>query len=119
MEKYTVEQLMELIEWKPDVMLPRMFVLNWHLIETTKLPTIMVNATPEAAPSLPQSKFGHYPLLPQGFDYPKDEKGNYLFLLAQLNFSEMPPLEGYPSSGYLQFYIANDDEYGFNSKDRT
>jgi len=38
MENYTVEQLMELIEYKPDVMLPRMFVLNWHLIETTNEP---------------------------------------------------------------------------------
>ena len=119
MENYTVEQLMELVEFKPDVMLPRMFVLNWHLIEKTKLPTILVNASPAADLSLPQSKFGHYPLLPQGFDYPKDERGNYLFLLAQINCSEMPPLEGYPISGYLQFYIANVDEYGFNANDRT
>jgi uncharacterized protein YwqG len=119
MRNYTVEQLMELIEYKPDVMLPRMFVLSWHLIETTKLPTIMLNASPGADLSLYQSKFGHYPLLPQEVDYPKDERDNYLFLLAQINFSEMPRLEGYPSSGYLQFYIANDDEYGFDPNDGT
>ena len=44
MENYTVEQLIELIALKPNVMLPGMFVLNWQLIETTKLPTILLNA---------------------------------------------------------------------------
>jgi len=61
-----------------------------------------------------QSKFGGFPYLPKGFEYPKSCDGKYLFLLAQLNFDEIPPLDGFPERGILQFYIADDDLYGLN-----
>jgi uncharacterized protein YwqG len=48
------------------------------------------------------------PYLPKGFEYPKTPDGKYLFLLAQINFSEVPSLDGFPDSGILQFYIADD-----------
>jgi uncharacterized protein YwqG len=35
-------------------------------------------------------------------------------LLAQLNFDEIPPLDGFPDRGILQFYIADDDLYGLD-----
>lgn len=40
--------------------------------------------------------------------------------LAQINFRECPPLEGFPTSGYLQFYIAKDetDLFGLNFDDQ-
>ncbi|MEG4408675.1 DUF1963 domain-containing protein [Microcoleus sp. MON2_D5] len=34
--------------------------------------------------------------------------------LAQINFSEVPPLDGFPERGILQFYIADDDLYGLD-----
>lgn len=37
-----------------------------------------------------------------------------LRFLAQVNFGEMPPLEGFPTEGILQFYIAGDNSYGLN-----
>lgn len=41
-----------------------------------------------------------------------------MYPLAQINFSEVPPLPGYPGSGYLQFYISADDEmYGLDFDD--
>ncbi|MEG4988105.1 DUF1963 domain-containing protein [Microcoleus sp. BR0-C5] len=61
-----------------------------------------------------QSKFGGLPYLPKGFEYPKAADGKYLFLLAQINFSEVPSLDGFPDRGILQFYIADDDLYGLN-----
>ncbi|MEG4108910.1 DUF1963 domain-containing protein [Microcoleus sp. S13_C5] len=61
-----------------------------------------------------QSKFGGLPYLPKGFEYPKTPDGKYLFLLAQLNFDEIPPLDGFPDRGILQFYIADDDVYGLD-----
>ncbi|MEG4085090.1 YwqG family protein [Microcoleus sp. POL10_C6] len=61
-----------------------------------------------------QSKFGGLPYLPKGFEYPKTPDGKYLFLLAQLNFSEVPSLDGFPERGILQFYIADDDFYGLD-----
>jgi len=44
----------------------------------------------------------------------RDKLGNPLFLLAQINFEEVPCLEGFPQEGILQFYIADDDFYGAN-----
>jgi uncharacterized protein YwqG len=53
--------------------------------------------------------------MPAGFDYPRDEQGQYMIPLAQINFREVPPLPGYPSKGYLQLYIsAYDDLQGMN-----
>ena len=70
------------------------------------------------------SKMGGVPYLPPGFDYPyntdpeSDKKP--LKLLAQLNFAQLPHLEGYPSEGILQFYIAYEpkaDTYGLDFMD--
>jgi uncharacterized protein YwqG len=62
-----------------------------------------------------QSKFAGMPFLPLGVDYPKDANGNYLYLLAQINFEEVPEgIEYLPKKGILQFYIANDDLYGMD-----
>lgn len=40
-------------------------------------------------------------------------------LLAQINFAQMPALDGFPKTGILQFYIAGDDLMGMNFKDFT
>lgn len=62
-----------------------------------------------------QSKFAGMPFLPLGVEYPKDADGNYLYLLAQINFEEVPEgIEYLPKKGILQFYIANDDLYGMD-----
>ena len=61
-----------------------------------------------------ESKFGHYPCIPRNFDFPKDKEGNYMFPLAQINFSEVPKLKGFPEKGYLQFYIKTNDSYGLS-----
>ncbi|MGH8082341.1 MAG: YwqG family protein [Lysobacter sp.] len=45
-------------------------------------------------------------------DYPRDPKGQPLFLLAQIKLSEVPKMPGYPERGLLQFFIANDEFYG-------
>jgi uncharacterized protein YwqG len=58
------------------------------------------------------SKVGGRAYWPESHDYPRDGNGKPLFLLAQIDFSTAPKLEGYPDSGLLQFFIANDDQYG-------
>ncbi|MCS6795160.1 MAG: DUF1963 domain-containing protein [Raineya sp.] len=62
-----------------------------------------------------QSRIGGMPFLPKGVEYPKNAEGQFLYLLAQINFEEVPPvLEHLPRKGILQFYIADDDSYGIN-----
>ncbi|MBD2042539.1 YwqG family protein [Microcoleus sp. FACHB-672] len=58
-----------------------------------------------------QSKFAGFPYLPKNFDYPKTPEGEYLYLLAQINFEEVPHLEGFPNKGILQFYISEPGEF--------
>ena len=72
------------------------------------------------------SKLGGTPYLPPKFDYPyntdPESDKRPLKLLAQLNFSQLPRLEGYPADGILQFYIANEvksDMYGLNLANQT
>ena len=56
---------------------------------------------------LKQSKFLGNPFLPEDMAYPKDKHGNPLILLAQINFSEIPELVGFPSDGILQLYFSS------------
>lgn len=100
------------------VVMPLAFAKHWDKIKKTKLSYVAIEATESDTLSLTQSKFGHYPYLPAGYDYPKDSEGRYMYPLAQINFSDVPPLAGYPTSGYLQFYISGfDDAYGLDFSD--
>lgn len=48
----------------------------------------------------------------------KQEKKPLRFL-GQLNFSEIPALEGFPDEGILQFFISGDATYGLNFENRS
>lgn len=77
-------------------------------------PYLKIDIKPNSTPWW-ESKFGGLPYLPRTIDYPTNKKGEYLKLLAQLNFSKMPQLENFPTQGILQFYIdGNDPSYGFD-----
>lgn len=61
-----------------------------------------------------QSKFSGLPYLSKNVDYFKTPDGNYLYLLAQINFAEVPPLKHFPKKGILQFSIVDDELYGYD-----
>ncbi len=65
------------------------------------------------------SKVGGSPYMPAGYRYPTSKTfGTPLVLLAQINFEEMPFLEGFPTTGILQFFIPYDDDlYGLDYED--
>ena len=83
-------------------------------LEKFSLPTVKLQPKPEKVETIWSSKFGGKPYWPKGKEYPESEDGNPLILLAQLNFEELPALSGYPDSGILQFFIADDDLYGLD-----
>ncbi|MDM8560117.1 YwqG family protein [Candidatus Parabeggiatoa sp. HSG14] len=83
-------------------------------IKSSMKPFISITSRKEENLALWQSKFGGFPYLPKNTEYPKDDQGNPLFLLAQINFSEVPCLEGFPQQGILQFFIADDELYGID-----
>ena len=105
--------LLEKIEVVPGLILPRAFANHWPELSQTRTPFIQIKASPVAELTPGQSKFGSFPKLPLNFPYPKNQMGEYMFPLAQINFRELPPMPGYPRTGYLQFYISSDDTYGY------
>ena len=50
---------------------------------------------------------------------PAEREKKPLRFLGQLNFAEMPALEGFPREGILQFYISGEDSLGLNFENRT
>lgn len=51
------------------------------------------------------SKIGGFPYLPKDFTHPRNSDGELLNFIMQINFEEMPHLEGYPTSGIIQLYV--------------
>ncbi|MBB1284601.1 DUF1963 domain-containing protein [Flavisolibacter sp. BT320] len=107
-------------ETPPGVLLPNGKTVSQRLasllpqLEPLALPCIRITAKPASDLFLFDSKFGGHPYWPKNKAYPVDSHGNYMYLLAQLNFSQIPGLEGYPEKGILQFFLAADDIYGLD-----
>lgn len=88
----------------PTVLLP--FKAN---IENSIKPFINISAQRSDALTLTQSKFSGLPYSPKNVRYPVDSKKQPMFLLAQLNFAELPPLPMFPEQGILQFFISGSE----------
>ncbi|MDX2072682.1 MAG: YwqG family protein, partial [Haliscomenobacter sp.] len=83
-------------------------------VEATLNHTIRIKPSAQAPIYLWQSKIGGKPYWPKDMAYPKSVQGELLFFLAQFNFAEIPHLEGFPTQGILQFFIAADGMYGLD-----
>ncbi len=81
--------------------------------EKTKIKSYHITSTEITDGDIFMSKFGGLGYWDNSMEYPKDDQGNQLVLLAQINFDkdkfDDPNL---PSSGLLQFYVLPDDTYG-------
>jgi uncharacterized protein YwqG len=97
--------------------LPEALMPYEEQIRNSVRPFIRIIAHPTTELTLLQSKFGGEPYWPEEQDYPKDAQENPLYLLAQINCAELPALEGFPTNGLLQFYVANETMYGLNLDD--
>ena len=60
------------------------------------------------------SRVGGLAFVTDDYLEPRDSDGNRMIFLAQLNLAKLPPLEGYPTEGLLQFFIADDDLLGLD-----
>lgn len=55
--------------------------------------------------SITDSHLGGVPYVPHDGQIPTDNNGNQLWLCAQINFAQMPHMEGFPESGLLQIFL--------------
>ena len=58
-----------------------------------------------------KSKFLGKPFYPIHKEYPIDDNGKPLIMIAQINFEELPKLEGLPKDGILQLFLFSEDWY--------
>lgn len=58
------------------------------------------------------SKVGGKPWLPQEISIPRDADGNDYLFIAQLNWAQMPRLDGFPEKGMTSFFVKADDTFG-------
>ncbi|WP_407538796.1 DUF1963 domain-containing protein [Deinococcus radiomollis] len=76
-------------------------------IEVTLRPVVSLTLSEEPV-SAWSSKVGGVPYREQGEVWPRDPADSPLSFLAQLNLSELPALEGVPTTGLLRFFIGAD-----------
>lgn len=76
-------------------------------IHKTLKESIKIEAVPVLHKDLKiwESNFGGIPYIPMDMEYPRNTSGEPLYLLAQINFIDMPFLKPFPRDGLLQFYV--------------
>lgn len=83
-----------------------------YLKKETERPLVQFRFEEEKAGILDSKIAGDY-YLPTEMDVPRNlETDEELYLLAQINFSQIPPLKEYPKTGLLQIFVSADNLYG-------
>lgn len=79
-------------------------------LQATTREYVRIELTPTSADEPWSSKVGGVPYLPAGETLPQDpdHPGRPMALLAQIDFAELPEMNGYPRNGLLQFFVAED-----------
>ncbi len=95
-----------------DLILSKKFEPFRARFEATVKPYVGITTQLVYRSSLWQSKIAGFPYLPKDYDYPKTPEGEDLYLLVQINFAEVPPLDGFPQQGILEIFIDKGGAYG-------
>lgn len=86
--------------------------------ETDGAESIRIKTAVKDSPlPLTASKFGGLPYWERTDEFPRDEDGKPLYLLAQINFADVPHLPDFPERGLLQIFVQADDTWGLDFKD--
>jgi uncharacterized protein YwqG len=87
-------------------------------VEHTRLERLRLYARrDDGEPDAFVNSFGGVFYVPPGFAWPLTTDLRPMWPLAQLNFAELPRLDGFPDRGILQFFITGDDMYGMDPDD--
>lgn len=100
--------------WEGDVVrqLKMADKLSNRLEMLTSKPSVEMKPV-RTAVGLKDCKVGGVPYIPVGDSYPTNPvTGEKLFLLLQLNFSQIPNIKGYPQKGILQIFITGYEDMG-------
>ena len=85
-------------------------------LEETELPSVHIFATEKDTTCI-DSKFGGIFYLPKGETVPVCPEGEPMQFVAQINFSKVPYIDGFPQKGLLQFFVDTDETRFFEKID--
>lgn len=69
------------------------------------------------APEVTGSYVGGHPFMPDGRQWPVDQRDEPLHFVVQVNFAEVPELVGFPDRGVLQVFVESTDTWGLTFDD--
>ncbi len=78
-------------------------------LRDTSLPSVHIVPVEDQELGCADSKFGGAFYLPEGGQVPVWGDGQEMEFLAQIRFSQMPPLMGFPRKGLLQFFLCTEE----------
>lgn len=84
----------------------------WFALQ--RKPAVELTPTPSMMVALEGSRLGGPAWLAEGESWPRDPAGVPLEFLAQLACTDCASLSGYPSGGFIQFFVGRDDLFGMN-----
>lgn len=88
------------------------FVLNLEALTQREVIRIKLSLADELA--VTDSKVGGVPYIPKGGALPRSAEGKPLFMLAQINCSQLPENNIYPKKGLLQIWVVANGKYAGN-----
>ena len=78
----------------------------FDLMEAERLPLVRLRPDTDRVPAPLETRLGGAPWTEAGSDWPMDDSGSPYLFLAQINFSDIPPLPDFPEEGLLQVFVA-------------
>ncbi len=97
---------------KKVIRLPKELAPHKDLLKETITSFLSLEPTP-VAPELPwESKIGGVPYMELDSNYPVDSEGKPMFFLVQISCEELKNIPGFPTTGLLQFFMAENGMYG-------
>ncbi|HWK22624.1 MAG TPA: YwqG family protein [Ureibacillus sp.] len=103
------------MQTKKSITLPTQLECYRHKIESSIVNSLWITPVKEK-PSITDSKFSGSPYLPKSHIHPKDSNGDYMPLLAQINFAQLLSPSLFPNEGLLQFFISRSISYSTQKK---
>ena len=87
-------------------------IIDWY--QSQVRPAVLLKPDPEADPYSAPVRIGGSSWFADGEDWPAGSDGRRLEFVAQVDFSRLPPLDGFPGQGVARFFVGRDDLWGAN-----
>lgn len=85
-------------------------IIDWYRGQTR--PALLLRPDTEADASSAPARLGGKVWFAEGEKWPRGPDGEPLEFVAHLDFSRLPPLDGFPNEGVARFFVGRDDIWG-------